>query len=118
VEKLENLSWQEKIRLIKGDPVTCARYFDHRFKEMWKLVTHENSIFRGGKQALPQWRVHLTRNYCAIGRNASAMAAILAQWLQCAMASILAQWPQCSRNGCNTRAIVAILAQWTSMSVR
>ena len=40
-EEADKLRWQEKIRLIKGDPVTCARYFDHRFKEMWKLVKHE-----------------------------------------------------------------------------
>jgi len=44
-EEADKLSWQEKIRLIKGDRVTCARYFDYRFKEMWKLVKHENGIF-------------------------------------------------------------------------
>ena len=29
-EDIENMSWIEKSELIKKDPVTCARYFDHR----------------------------------------------------------------------------------------
>ena len=38
------LSWQEKCRLIKSDPVTCARYFDYRvqvfFREVLKHVSN------------------------------------------------------------------------------
>lgn len=30
--ELENLTWQDKCHLIKSDPVTCARYFDHKFQ--------------------------------------------------------------------------------------
>lgn len=31
------LSFAEKARLISTDPVTCARYFDHRFRALFKL---------------------------------------------------------------------------------
>lgn len=33
---VSNLDFQEKARLIRSDPVTCALYFDHRFKEVKK----------------------------------------------------------------------------------
>lgn len=29
---VDELSWIEKCELIKKDPVTCSRYFDHRFR--------------------------------------------------------------------------------------
>ena len=32
-EEIENLSWQEKTKLVQKDPVTCSRYFDHRVQE-------------------------------------------------------------------------------------
>ena len=32
-KELENLSWQEKTKLVQKDPVTCSRYFDHRVQE-------------------------------------------------------------------------------------
>lgn len=32
----ETLTFEEISRLIRSDPVTCARYFDHRFKELKK----------------------------------------------------------------------------------
>lgn len=39
---VSNLEYLEKNRLIRPDPVTCALYFDHRFKELqktWNNVT-------------------------------------------------------------------------------
>jgi Helitron helicase-like domain at N-terminus len=33
---VSNMSSAEKCRLIRSDPVTCAMYFDHRFKELMK----------------------------------------------------------------------------------
>ena len=40
--ELENLTWQDKCHLIKSDPVTCARYFDHKFQICVSHVTkHE-----------------------------------------------------------------------------
>ena len=35
-EKIENLSWQEKTKLVQKDTVTCSRYFDHRVQEFRK----------------------------------------------------------------------------------
>ena len=37
-EELENLSWQEKTKLVQKDPVTCSRYFDHRVQEFLNTV--------------------------------------------------------------------------------
>lgn len=31
-ETIKELSWSEKCELIKKDPVTCSRYFQHRFQ--------------------------------------------------------------------------------------
>ena len=31
-EELNNLTWEEKCRLIQSDPVTCARHFDFQFR--------------------------------------------------------------------------------------
>lgn len=39
---VDNLSFEQKAELIRKDPVTCALYFDHRFKEVlktWKNTT-------------------------------------------------------------------------------
>jgi hypothetical protein len=33
---VSDLSFEEKARLIRSDPVTCARYFEHRIKEVMK----------------------------------------------------------------------------------
>ena len=35
-KELENLNWQEKCRLIQGDPVTCAQHFDYQFNQFLK----------------------------------------------------------------------------------
>ena len=37
-KELENLSWQEKTKLVQKDPVTCSRYFDHRVQEFLNTV--------------------------------------------------------------------------------
>ena len=34
-EDADVMDWQTKCRLIKSDPVTVARYFDHRFKQLF-----------------------------------------------------------------------------------
>ena len=31
--ELENLNWEDKCRLIQGDPVTCARHFDYQVNQ-------------------------------------------------------------------------------------
>ena len=35
-EELENLTWEDKCRLIQSDPVTCARHFDYQFNTFLK----------------------------------------------------------------------------------
>ena len=37
-EEFNNLTWQEKCRLIQSDPVTCARHFDFQFSTFLKDV--------------------------------------------------------------------------------
>ena len=37
-KEIENLSWQEKTKLVQKDPVTCSRYFDHRIQEFLNTV--------------------------------------------------------------------------------
>ena len=32
-KELDALTWQEKIKLVQKDPVTCSRYFEHRVQE-------------------------------------------------------------------------------------
>ena len=42
-EQIDNLTWSDKCLLIKSDPVTCARYFDHRVQNFLKHVLHHKS---------------------------------------------------------------------------
>ena len=37
-EEVNNLSWQDRCRLIKSDPVTCVRYFDHKVQKFINMV--------------------------------------------------------------------------------
>ena len=37
-EELNNLTWEEKCRVIQSDPVTCARHFDFQFNTFLKDV--------------------------------------------------------------------------------
>ena len=39
-KELENLSWQEKAKLVQKDPVTCSRYFDHRVQEFLNVCMY------------------------------------------------------------------------------
>ncbi|XP_060571280.1 uncharacterized protein LOC132729522 [Ruditapes philippinarum] len=42
-EEAEELTWQDKCMLIKSDPVTCARFFDHRVQIFIKHVLKHQS---------------------------------------------------------------------------
>lgn len=44
-DEVLNLSFSEKSKLIRNDPVTCARYFDHRIKAVMKVIKNKNGIF-------------------------------------------------------------------------
>jgi len=37
-EEIDQLSFQEKCTLIKTDPVTCARYFNHRIRKLFSFL--------------------------------------------------------------------------------
>lgn len=37
-DEILNMSWEHKSKLIKADPVTCARYFDYRFSKFFSDV--------------------------------------------------------------------------------
>ena len=43
VEEVLEFQWSERADLIRRDPVTCARYFDHRPKELFKVLRSEVS---------------------------------------------------------------------------
>ena len=41
------LSWMEKAELIRKDPITCSRYFDHRMRTMiYQVLSKENGPFK------------------------------------------------------------------------
>ena len=37
-KEIEELTWQEKTKLVQKDPVTCSRYFDHRVQEFLSTI--------------------------------------------------------------------------------
>lgn len=37
--EVNSSTWEENCILIKSDPVTCARYFDHRFQSFSSVCT-------------------------------------------------------------------------------
>ena len=44
-EMARDMKIDDKYRLIKNDPVTCAQYFDHRFRELLKVLKHKCGPF-------------------------------------------------------------------------
>ncbi|XP_061195058.1 uncharacterized protein LOC133203256 [Saccostrea echinata] len=43
-EEIRNMSWEHKSKLIKSDPVTCARYFDFRFNKFFaEVLSHKTN---------------------------------------------------------------------------
>jgi hypothetical protein len=47
---VSDMEFSEKARLISSDPVTCASYFNHRFKELMKTWKHtKEGPFKGYK---------------------------------------------------------------------
>ncbi|CAG9799251.1 unnamed protein product [Chironomus riparius] len=44
-EEAMDLTFEEKSRLISSDPVTCAQYFYHRLKALWKTWEAEDGPF-------------------------------------------------------------------------
>jgi len=54
-EEALNLQFREKARLIRTDPVTCARYFDYRYREVLKLMKKPGGIFRSNFVTTYYW---------------------------------------------------------------
>ncbi|CAF4101592.1 unnamed protein product, partial [Rotaria sordida] len=46
VEEAENMSYEKKCDLIKQDPVICVRYFEHRLKCLWEILSASCGLFR------------------------------------------------------------------------
>ena len=44
-EMARDMKIDDKYRLIKNDPVTCAQYFDHKFREILKVLKHRCGPF-------------------------------------------------------------------------
>ena len=47
MEDAKAMKYEEKARLIRSDPITCARYFENKFRNfMFKILLHKNGIFK------------------------------------------------------------------------
>ena len=46
IEEILEFKWSERAYLIRRDPVTCARYFDHRSKVLFKVLRSEVNPLR------------------------------------------------------------------------
>ena len=44
-DEISNLSWAEKVKLIRDSPVTCCRHFDHRFRSFFNHVLKKELDF-------------------------------------------------------------------------
>ena len=58
-DEAREMTWQQKADLIKKDPVTCARYFDHRFAEFWKLAKARDGFYHKHKMLHWFWRYEI-----------------------------------------------------------
>lgn len=45
IEEAENLPFIEKAKLIRNDPITCARYFDHSIRSLLNVIKNKNGNF-------------------------------------------------------------------------
>ncbi len=47
LEEVENMSYEKKCELIRQDPVTCVRYFEHRLTCFWEILSAPCGPFEG-----------------------------------------------------------------------
>ena len=47
LEEAENMNYEKKCDLIRNDPVTCVRYFEHRLKNLWEILSAPCGPFQG-----------------------------------------------------------------------
>lgn len=58
-EEAEQLTFTQRSKLIRNDPVTCARYFDHRIREIMKIIKNKNGIFKNNPCLNFYWRIEV-----------------------------------------------------------
>ena len=68
-EQVSKLSYPEKCELIRSDPVTCTRYFDHRINELFKLLKSENGPFYPYKIVDTYYRIEFQSRGSAHGHS-------------------------------------------------
>ncbi|XP_061391279.1 uncharacterized protein LOC133326674 [Musca vetustissima] len=56
-EDASNLSFADKARLIRSDAITCSRYFDFRFRQLFSLFKMNGGIFDNHFVEKYYWRV-------------------------------------------------------------
>lgn len=54
-DNIINMTYSEKCRLIRSDPVTCSRYFDYRLRELLKCL--KNGVFGPYELTHYYWRI-------------------------------------------------------------
>lgn len=60
-DEILNMSWEHKSKLIKADPVTCARYFDFRFSKFFtEVLGNDVEIVKRKKPYVLRW-VHFDK---------------------------------------------------------
>ncbi|CAF4289325.1 unnamed protein product, partial [Adineta steineri] len=47
LEEAQNLSYEKRCELIRQDPVTCVRYFEHKLKCLWEILSAPCGPFQG-----------------------------------------------------------------------
>jgi hypothetical protein len=47
LEEAENMNYEKKCDLIRNDPITCVRYFEHRLKCLWEILSAPCGPFQG-----------------------------------------------------------------------
>ncbi|CAF1665350.1 unnamed protein product [Adineta ricciae] len=47
LEEAQNMNYEKKCDLIRNDPVTCVRYFEHRIKCLWEILSAPSGPFQG-----------------------------------------------------------------------
>ena len=46
-EEISSMTWEQKVKFIQKDPVTCSRYFDHRVQQFIEVVLKSSHDFLG-----------------------------------------------------------------------
>ena len=44
-EQAKDMPWEQRASLIRNDPVTTVRYFDHRFRSLWSMLIASGAVF-------------------------------------------------------------------------